>query len=210
MDMLFLNINYFNMKLNKNIFGFTLIELLVVITIIGILATGWISVYNTQIQKARDSTRVTDVTNLQSAVEQFYQDKAAYPQGGIDWIGTNDSFSVSTILPNLASDPKDWQGCHQSLCGYAYVVANYKWVTNAAYEISTAFENSWNVASKADDTVDGGWDPNRMERWIDTKTLDTSKTATTKWGTSYLAGSDKTAKVNITRNSWVGALKSFQ
>jgi len=52
--------------------GFTLIELLVVITIIGILATGGIAVYTGQIQKARDVTRISDVKNAQSAIEQAY------------------------------------------------------------------------------------------------------------------------------------------
>jgi prepilin-type N-terminal cleavage/methylation domain-containing protein len=52
------------MKLQRTKLGFTLIELLVVITIIGILATGAVSVYTSQIQKARDSVRLTDVTAL--------------------------------------------------------------------------------------------------------------------------------------------------
>ncbi len=60
--------------------GFTLIELLVVITIIGILATGAVSVYTSQIQKARDTTRINDVKALQSGVEQYYQDTYVYPQ----------------------------------------------------------------------------------------------------------------------------------
>jgi prepilin-type N-terminal cleavage/methylation domain-containing protein len=45
--------------------AFTLIELLVVITIIGILATGATAVYTSQIQKARDSVRITDIKSLQ-------------------------------------------------------------------------------------------------------------------------------------------------
>ncbi|MBT3853722.1 prepilin-type N-terminal cleavage/methylation domain-containing protein [bacterium] len=62
------------MKLQRTKLGFTLIELLVVITIIGILATGATSVYTSQIQKARDSTRITDIKAVQSGVEQEYQD----------------------------------------------------------------------------------------------------------------------------------------
>jgi general secretion pathway protein G len=61
--------------------GFTLIELLVVITIIGILATGAVTTFTSQIQKARDTTRISDVKALQSGIEQFYQDTSAYPQG---------------------------------------------------------------------------------------------------------------------------------
>jgi len=51
-------------KLNK--LAFTLIELLVVITIIGILATGATTVYTSQIQKARDATRLTDINAIKS------------------------------------------------------------------------------------------------------------------------------------------------
>jgi len=53
------------MKMKNIMKGFTLIELLVVITIIGILATGAVSVYTSQIQKSRDSVRLTDVKALQ-------------------------------------------------------------------------------------------------------------------------------------------------
>jgi general secretion pathway protein G len=59
--------------------GFTLIELLVVITIIGILATGATTVFTAQIQKARDTTRISDMKAVQSAVEQVYQDSGLYP-----------------------------------------------------------------------------------------------------------------------------------
>jgi general secretion pathway protein G len=62
------------MRLQYNKKGFTLIELLVVITIIGILATGATTVFTSQIQKARDTTRITDINALASAVEQSYQD----------------------------------------------------------------------------------------------------------------------------------------
>jgi prepilin-type N-terminal cleavage/methylation domain-containing protein len=52
------------MRLQYNKKGFTLIELLVVITIIGILATGAVTVYTSQIQKARDTTRITSMNAL--------------------------------------------------------------------------------------------------------------------------------------------------
>ncbi len=65
--------------------GFTLIELLVVITIIGILATGAVTTFTSQIQKARDTTRISDLKALGGGVEQFYQDTSVYPQGAADW-----------------------------------------------------------------------------------------------------------------------------
>ena len=61
--------------------GFTLIELLVVITIIGILATGGVAVYSSYIQKARDTTRISDQQVYAKAIEGFYQDSTSgeYP-----------------------------------------------------------------------------------------------------------------------------------
>lgn len=56
--------NQKNMKISVQK-GFTLIELLVVITIIGILATGAVTVYTSQIQKARDTTRISDIKAIQ-------------------------------------------------------------------------------------------------------------------------------------------------
>lgn len=104
--------------------GFTLIELLVVITIIGILATGAVSVYTSQIQKARDTTRISDVKALQGGIEQYYQDMAEYPQGGDNWLTNATATDVQDYVRSLAQDPKDDQNCNNSKCGYAYMVGD--------------------------------------------------------------------------------------
>lgn len=62
--------------------GFTLIELLVVITIIGILATGAVTAFTTQIQKARDSTRLSDINKISGAIETYNLDNAVFPNIG--------------------------------------------------------------------------------------------------------------------------------
>lgn len=67
-------------------------ELLVVITIIiGILATWATAVYTSQIQKARDTTRINDIWAMKSWIEQVYQDKWAYPNTSI-------SFSITSFF----------------------------------------------------------------------------------------------------------------
>lgn len=59
--------------------GFTLIELLVVIAIIGVLATVGLGSYlNSQI-KARDARRKSDLSQIQKALEMYYNDKGKYP-----------------------------------------------------------------------------------------------------------------------------------
>ena len=152
--------------LNKSIKGFTLIELLVVITIIGILATGAVTVYTSQIQKARDTTRINDVKALQSGIEQVYQDAAEYPDGPAFFT------DVSVYVPNFPSDPKHGQPCNNGGagnvdCGYSYLGAtDNNGIQLWEYEVSTAFENPGNLNSRAAD--DNGNDPLRWEAGLDT------------------------------------------
>ncbi len=59
--------------------GFTLIELLVVIAIIGILATIVMVSLNTARAKARDARRISDVRQLQLALQMYYDSTGSYP-----------------------------------------------------------------------------------------------------------------------------------
>lgn len=59
--------------------GFTLIELLVVIAIIGILSTLAVVSLTSARARARDSRRIADIRNVQSALELYFTDNSAYP-----------------------------------------------------------------------------------------------------------------------------------
>jgi len=59
--------------------GFTLIELLVVIAIIGLLSTLAVVALNSARQKSRDSKRVADVKQVQTALELYFADLNGYP-----------------------------------------------------------------------------------------------------------------------------------
>jgi prepilin-type N-terminal cleavage/methylation domain-containing protein len=130
------------MKFAQKTIGFTLIELLVVITIIGILATGGVVTYTSQIQKARDTTRINDVKAIQSGLEQYYQDKTVYPDITVS------SFSgITAYVPKMPKDPKSGEPCNKgtlasSGCDYAYDVADdSNGLILGEYKISTAFES---------------------------------------------------------------------
>lgn len=162
---------------------FTLIELLVVITIIGILATGAVAVYTSQIQKARDTTRVNDITALRSWVEQVYQDTSEYPHAN------EFATKVRTYVEKLPTDPKYTANCNNAgnsstqACSYAYKTAqDANGIDYGEYEISTAFENSGNVTEKA---AKDGWGPagelNRLEIGIDTSNTTKLNTAVSAW-----------------------------
>jgi len=61
--------------------GFTLIELLVVVAIIGLLSTLAVTALGGARKKARDSRRLSDVKQLQTALELYYTDNTDYPTG---------------------------------------------------------------------------------------------------------------------------------
>jgi len=74
-----------NAKFNKLILfmnkskGFTLIELLVVIAIIGILSSVVLASLNSAREKSRDAKRVSDIKQLQLALELYFDSNSAYP-----------------------------------------------------------------------------------------------------------------------------------
>ena len=144
--------------------GFSLIELLVVVTIAGILATGATVVYTSQIQKSRDSKRVTDIETLRVWVEHFFQDYWVYPVKWTVWI--NAFTWVMVYTPKLPKDPKSSQASALSAFDYTYNVSkDSNFIPDQEYEISTTFEQKGNIQSKA--LTDWWNDPDRYEIWID-------------------------------------------
>jgi len=66
-------------SLKKLSSGFTLIELLIVIAIIGILSTIVIASVNDAKANARDKQRISDLLQIQLALEQFYDENGSFP-----------------------------------------------------------------------------------------------------------------------------------
>ncbi len=161
------------MRFTQNTKGFTLIELLVVITIIGILAVGGTATYTAQIQKARDSTRLTDLEAVRSGIEQFYQDFSEYPSSSVATEFTDTgSRSVRSYVPKIPQDSKTGQTCNNGgtpiagACDYVYAVASdANGIAKGKYRVSTAFENGGNITTKAQ--ADGGIESTRFELGID-------------------------------------------
>lgn len=140
--------------------GFTLIELLVVITIIGILATGAVTTFTSQIQKARDTTRISDMKAVQGGVEQYYQDDGRYPTKGTSFSG------VTLYVAKLPKDPKNGEATTNTAFEYFYNVADDdNGIPEQEYELSGTFENGGNLTKKA--ATDGGDDDFRLEIGID-------------------------------------------
>ena len=154
------------MRITKQNKGFTLIELMVVITIIGILSVGGAVTYIVQIQKARDGTRITDLGQLQSMMEEYYQDNSYYPLSAVG--AATFATSIKQYATHLPKDPKSGQPCNNSgstvkivaidgeICEYSYAsVVDDNGLTQGAYELSTSFESEANILGKAE-TSKGG------------------------------------------------------
>ncbi|MEX0931424.1 MAG: prepilin-type N-terminal cleavage/methylation domain-containing protein [Candidatus Paceibacterota bacterium] len=67
------------LKIRNTSKGFTLIELLVVISIIGVLSSVVLSSLNTARAKARDSVRLSDLAQMQRALEIYRNNHDQYP-----------------------------------------------------------------------------------------------------------------------------------
>lgn len=112
-----------NNKANKQ--GFTLIELLVVIAIIGVLASVVLASFNDARAAARDAKRISDLRNMKTALESFYNDFNRYPNE--TWcdssIGASSSDCPTMIANGNVQDGWDTSSLfYQQFVGGGYVV----------------------------------------------------------------------------------------
>ena len=107
--------------------GFTLIELLVVIAIIGLLSTLAVVALGNAREKARDSKRLSDVKQIQLALELYFNDNSTFPvttgtlgTAGFTTLssegGFSDTVSGTVYMGLVPSEPLPTPGS-----GYEYV-----------------------------------------------------------------------------------------
>lgn len=92
--------------------GFTLIELLVVIAIIGLLSTLAVVALTSARAKARDAKRISDVKQIQTALELYFADQGQkYPAGANIplGVGTNLVLCGGTTASGFQSAATDCQ-----------------------------------------------------------------------------------------------------
>lgn len=124
--------------------GFTLIELLVVIAIIGLLSTLAVVALGSARQKARDSKRLSDLKQIQTALELYYTDNNAYPTaataitlgvGAAACLNGSGWQATGCATPYLGLAPKDPQASKS----YSYISAN-----GTTYSIAATLEGTVN------------------------------------------------------------------
>lgn len=95
----------FARRLN-NVRGFTLVEILIVVAIIGILASVALIGLGPVQKRGRDSRRISDLRETQSAIELYYSKCGYYPGGVAD-----------PDCPSNHTDVTDWDGLADSITG---------------------------------------------------------------------------------------------
>lgn len=107
-----------------------MIELLVVIAIIGLLSGVVVASLSTARAKARDSERITELKQLETALEMYFDDFGGYPLTGGVWFDS-DPLTVNgnhnggnwipgpapTYIPVLPRDPRGGAGHSNPPCG---------------------------------------------------------------------------------------------
>ncbi|MBI5729079.1 MAG: prepilin-type N-terminal cleavage/methylation domain-containing protein [Candidatus Magasanikbacteria bacterium] len=131
--------------------GFTLIELLVVIAIIGLLSTLAVVALGSARVKARDSKRLSDLKQLQTALELYYTDQNAYPPavpstsllGDATHACLNASGFGATGCANayMGQVPTDPSGTSAAPIYYTYTVAS------SSYSVAATLEGTVNNLS---------------------------------------------------------------
>lgn len=149
--------------------GYTLIELLVVIAIIGITAISVMTIYGTQQQKARDSIRMSDISQLKSLIEEAYSNYDEYPRP-IEF-----NTIISQFISEIPSDPmkpeekegKDSQ--YRYTYGTSYNAETF--VSGQEFELSAYFEYRKNKPMQEEDL---GNDEHRYEEGWNTPHINTN------------------------------------
>lgn len=125
--------------------GFTLIELLVVIAIIGVLASIVLASLNNARQKSRNARRVSDVKQLQLALELYFDGTGAgqYPAASItcDPAAADGNFGLKALQANgyIPQVPRDPQATGVTGC---YSFATPSSGSRNTYHLGTTLEGS--------------------------------------------------------------------
>lgn len=137
-------------KITDKARGFTLIELLVVIAIIGVLASIVLASLNSARRKSRDARRITDVKQIQLALELYFdaQGTPSYPTATATCDGTANARGLEKLatgghMPSVPRDPSSSTNC------YAYTTAGTTY-----YHLGATLEDKLNTALNGDKDCD--------------------------------------------------------
>ncbi len=112
-------------KKNQAKKAFTMVELLIVVSIIAIILTMAIFSFNNTREDSRNSQRVSDIKQVQLALEKYYNDNGSYPSEltfGQSLIGSSGKIYMDNVPTN--PNPRDDGDCSDSEYQYSYNSSN--------------------------------------------------------------------------------------
>lgn len=112
--------------------GFTLVELLIVMSIIGVLATIVIGSFASSQMRGRDAQRKSDLKQISSSLEIYYNDHGKYPDALPAW-GSEFTDGKTSYFKTLPGDPSN---------GYNYFYRVVDSPTNQKFQIYARLENT--------------------------------------------------------------------
>ncbi len=130
--------------------GFTLVELLVVIAIIGILSTLSVVALNSARAKSRDARRLSDIKQIRTALDMYYDSSSTYPVScpalgtgncacltSVGWTNTSTTNCTGTIfMQKVPSDPLSSGTYVYTSSGQSYEIV-YKLEANSGNSTAT-------------------------------------------------------------------------
>jgi general secretion pathway protein G len=152
------------MKRRGHTNGFTLIELLVVIAIIGLLASIILGALSTAQQKGRDTTRIADIRELQSALQLYDQTCHSYPSTLTITANNNcpSGTSLGSFIATVPTDPRSGNAFLYTAFGsgtvcYSYHMgADLETMQTVGYNVGANMGQSSPVLSKCTGGTYGG------------------------------------------------------
>ena len=104
--------------------------------------------FSSQLQGARDSTRINELALMNTAVSQYHADASEYPQSGSNFTGQIDEFVSKTLADPKAGVPTCWDtGAttqNTSCNGYYGVEDDLSSLPRGRYKLAVRFEKKSN------------------------------------------------------------------
>jgi type II secretion system protein G len=124
--------------ISKSQKGFTLIELMIVIAIIGLLSSIILASLTVALKKGRDARRISDLAEIQTALELYYSTANSYPSASSQATAAT-ALSALVTAGDMASVPDDPLGGSYH---YVYLSSNGSNGTAQYYCVGSILENT--------------------------------------------------------------------